>query len=286
MPASDDRVKVILMEWAAYPPHRDKVVGKQKVRCGLARILDSMRRYDPGLPVDVTVVINSAGSAVTTAGTPNAQTSGAGSSHRNPLQRWRTQREQRRITERLHRYAELPNQYPFVQTVCFRDNSGQDFGAYDFGYQLLQGQGHRGDVLFMNSSVAGPFEHGWLSKYRDQFYRHPNTGLCGIALNSHNTSHEPSEFAPHVQSYFLYTNMGVLKEAVGKCLLGEEADSANKLDIIQKGEIGVSQRVLQAGYGITSAAFPEFAYRNGDAWSIPTGDLRYSRKPQLPANTI
>lgn len=278
MQASDDRVKIIMMEWAAYPPHRDKVVGKQKVRCGLARILDSMRRYEPGLPADVTVVINSAGSTL--------PAPAAGSSRGGVVQRWRAQREQRRITERLHRYAELPNQYPFVQTVCFRDNSGQDFGAYDFGYQLLQGQGHRGDVLFMNSSVAGPFEHGWLAKYREQFYRHPNVGLCGIALNSHNTSHEPSEFAPHVQSYFLYTNMGVLKEAVGKCLLGEEADSANKLDIIQKGEIGVSQRVLQAGYGITSAAFPEFAYRNGDAWSIPTGDLRYSSQHQLPANTI
>lgn len=277
MQASDDRVKIILMEWAAYPPQRDKIVGKQMVRCGIARILENMGRYDAGLPHDVIVVINAAGSAAQSAG---------GEGSRGVVQRWRQRREQQQITERLHRYSELPHQYPFVQTVCFRDNRGQDFGAYDFGYQLLQGQGHHGDVLFMNSSLSGPHEQNWLAKYREQFYRHPNVGLCGIALNSHNTSHEPSEFAPHVQSYFLYTNMSVLKNAVGKCLLGEEADSADKLDIIQRGEIGVSQRVLQAGYGITSAAFPDFAYHHGGAWSIPTGDLRFSRQHQLPANTI
>lgn len=277
MQASDERVKIILMEWAAYPLLRDKIVGKQKVRCGLARILEGMRRYDAGLPHDVIVVINAAGTAVHASEAANG---------RGLVRRWRERREQQRIMERLHGYSELPHQYPFVQTVCFRDNGGQDFGAYDFGYQLLQGQGHHGDVLFMNSSVAGPHEHGWLAKYREQFYRHPNVGLCGIALNSHNTSHEPSEFAPHVQSYFLYTNMKVLKNAVGKRLLDEEANGGDKLDIIQQGEIGVSQRVLQAGYGITSAAFPDFAYRNGGAWSIPTGDLRYSRQHQLPANTI
>jgi hypothetical protein len=278
MQASDDRVKIILMEWAAYPPHRDKIVGKQKVRCGIARILDCMSRYEAGIPADVIVVINAAGSA------PSARSGGG--EQRGVVQRWRARREQQRITERLHQYSELPAQYPFVQTVCFRGNHGQDFGAYDFGYQLLQGQGHGGDVLFMNSSVAGPHEHGWLAKYREQFYRHPNVGLCGIALNSHNTSHEPSEFAPHVQSYFLYTNMGVLKNAVGERLLDEGEHSADKLDVIARGEIGVSQRVLQAGYGITSAAFPEFAYHRGGTWSIPTGDLRYSRQHQLPANTI
>src|SRR5688572_8145121 len=224
MHASDDRVKIILMEWAAYPPHRDKIVGKQKVRCGLARILDCMRRYDPGVPADVIVVINAAGSTVY----PSAGHPSAGGAGQGLVKRWQRRREQQRITERLHHYSELPHRYPFVQTVCFRDNRGQDFGAYDFGYQLLQGQGHRGDVLFMNSSVAGPHEHGWLAKYREQFYRHPDVGLCGIALNSHNTSHEPSEFAPHVQSYFLYTNMSVLKNAVGECLLGEEADSSDK----------------------------------------------------------
>jgi hypothetical protein len=44
--------------------------------------------------------------------------------------------------------------------------------------------------------------------------------------------------------------------------------------------------VLDAGYSITSPVFPEFAYRRGDAWSIPWGDWRYSRRHRLPVNTI
>jgi hypothetical protein len=156
-----ERVKIILMEWAAYPPHRDKLVGRKTVHCGLGRVLDGMQRFDPGLPADVIVVINGA--------PQESKPSGWG----NPLQRLR----QRRIAQRLRSYAELPTKYPFVESVCFRDNRGQDFGAYDFGYQLLQGLGHRGDVVFMNSSVAGPFEHGWLAKYQAQFYRYPDVGL-------------------------------------------------------------------------------------------------------------
>jgi hypothetical protein len=44
--------------------------------------------------------------------------------------------------------------------------------------------------------------------------------------------------------------------------------------------------VLAAGYSITTPSFPEFAYRLGDIWSIPVGDLRYSRRFHAPVNTI
>jgi len=239
-------------------------------------MLDSMRRHDPGLPVDVTVIINGAGEAKSAV----APQPGL----RGKVQQLVDRQRQMRLEHRMRAYAELTRKYPFVEAVHFRDNEGQDFGAYDFGYQLLQAQGHDGDVLFMNSSVSGPHEHGWLLKYRGQFRRHPNVGLCGIALNSHDTSDGDGPFAPHVQSYFLYTNMKVLEHAIGPRLFS--ADVHDKLDVIRHGEIGVSERVLDAGYSITSSAFPEFAYRRGDPWAIPWGDLRYSRRLRLPVNTI
>jgi hypothetical protein len=197
---------------------------------------------------------------------------------------------QRQLKRRLRGYAELPQKYPFIDAVRFRGNQGQDFGAYDLGYQLLQRQGYKGEVLFMNSSVAGPHRPGWLLEYRRQFRRHPGVGLCGIGLNSHDTSRQPSPFAPHVQSYFLYTSMRVLKDALGERLFDRhetvDPEQQDKLEIIRHGEIGVSARVLDAGYSITSPRFPEFAYRRGNAWSIPPGDLRYSPGHALPANTI
>jgi len=294
-------VKIVLVEWAAYPPQRDKLVGQQMVRCGLGRTLENMQRHAPGMPAEVLVVINAAPELAgqrserqPASGKPaqGKQSRGQPSKGkwRRRLKRLLQLQGQLRMARRLRGYAQLPRQYPFVQAVYFRGNQGQDFGAYDLGYQLLQSQGYDGEVLFMNSSVAGPHRDGWLLEYRQQFRRHPDVGLCGIGLNSHDTSVEPSPFAPHVQSYFLYTNMRVLKHALGERLFDRhervEPEQQDKLEIIRHGEIGVSARVLDAGYSITSPRFPEFAYRRGNAWSIPPGDLRYSPRHPLPANTI
>ena len=288
-----DAVKIVLVEWAAYPPQRDKLVGQKVVRCGLGRMLQNMQRHDPGMPAEVLLVINAAPEPEL----DGSQTQGEPSQVQGFAGRWRSRMRsllqlhaELRMARRLRGYAQLPRRYPFVDEVHFRGNQGQDFGAYDLGYQLLQRQGYDGEVLFMKSSVAGPHRHGWLLEYRRQFRRHPDVGLCGIGLNSHDTSREPSPFAPHVQSYFLYTSMRVLQHALGERLFDWHdrvaPEQQDKLEIIRHGEIGVSSRVLDAGYSITSPRFPEFVYRRGNAWSIPRGDLRYSPRYALPANTI
>lgn len=294
---TEGRVKVVLVEWAEYPLYRNKVVDQHVVRCGLGRMLDGLKRYDPGLPIDVVVVINGAARQEETSAKPASPSASGGALSSSQLSsvQWpaglrskvehllRRERELR-VARRVRTYATLPRKYPFIEAVHFRGNEGQDFGAYDFGYQLLRRQGHNGDVLFMNSSVSGPHEDGWLLKYRDQFRRHPNVGLCGIGMNSHDTTEGDGPFAPHVQSYFLYTNMNVLEHAIGPRLFEEGA--RDKVDVIRRGEIGVSERVLDAGYSITSTTFPEFAYRRGGTWSIPWGDLRFSRRHRIPVNTI
>jgi hypothetical protein len=270
-----------LVEWAAYPLYRNKVVDKHVVRCGLGRMLDNLRRYDPGVPLDVIVVINAAADE----SEPSPPASDVPESGlRRKFGRLMERQRELQLARRMHTYERLAERYPFIEAVHFRDNLGQDFGAYDLGYQLLQRRGYDGDVVFMNSSVSGPHENGWLLKYKDQFRRHPNVGLCGIGLNSHDTTEGDGPFAPHVQSYFLYTNMKVLGHAIGPRLF--DGDGRNKLDVIRMGEIGVSQRVLNAGYSITSPYFPEFAYRRGGSWSIPWGDLRYSRHHRAPVNQI
>lgn len=290
--AREGRVKIVLVEWAAYPLNRNKVVDKHTVRCGLGRMLDGLKRYDPGLPIDVVVVINGAEAQAETSAKPSTPSAAdaevadpqSPGGLRGKVERLLRRERELRVALRMRTYAALPRNYPFVEAVHFRGNDGQDFGAYDFGYQLLRQQGHRGDVLFMNSSVSGPHEDGWLLKYRDQFRRHPNVGLCGIGMNSHDTTDGDGPFAPHVQSYFLYTNMSVLEHAIGPRLFEEGAQ--DKVDVIRRGEIGVSERVLDAGYSITSLTFPEFAYRRGGTWSIPWGDLRFSRRHRIPVNTI
>jgi hypothetical protein len=271
-------MKIVLVEWAAYPLERDKLVGAQVVRCGLGRTLEAFKRWPAGLPLEVIVIINRAD--------PPPAAQGLLGKAWGKLQHKLGMSEAQRIARRMQTYAQLRQRYAFIKAVHVRDNQGQDVGAYDYGYQLLQAQGYEGDVLFMNSSVAGPHEENWLRKYRDQFQRHENVGLCGISLNSHDTSRSAEPFAPHVQSFFLYTNMHVLKHALGPRLF--QLDTTDKEEVIAHGEIGISARVLDAGYRITSSNFPDFAYRRGDSWSIPYGDLRFSANSAVraPANTI
>lgn len=275
-PSRDRRLQVILVEDASNPLYRNEEVNGKIIRCGLGRMLEGMDRYDPGVDIEVLIVINEAA--------PSDRPNALRSRVLRPMQRWAERRRLLRGVRRRRMYASLPRRYPFIGGVHFRTEHGRALGAYDFGYQLLARRGYRDDVVFMSSCVVAPHEHGWLLKYRAQFRRHPNVGLCGIGLNSHDTSTEDGPFAPHVQAYFLYTNMQVLSDALGPSLLN--ADVHDELDVIRRGEIEVSQRVLDAGYSITSPAFPAFAYRRGDCWAIPCGDLRYSRRPGLPINAL
>jgi hypothetical protein len=42
--AREGRVKIVLVEWAAYPLYRNKAVCKHTVRGGLGRMLDGLKR--------------------------------------------------------------------------------------------------------------------------------------------------------------------------------------------------------------------------------------------------
>jgi hypothetical protein len=192
--------------------------------------------------------------------------------------------EEDSLTTRLAWYAGLPDRFPFVESVLLRPNSSMDIGAYDHGYRALVREGYDGEVLYMNSSAVGPFQAGWLHRYLEPLRAHDAVGLCGISLNSHDTSRCPASFDPHVQSFFLLTHMRVLKQSMGPQLLSRRL--GDKLDVIRSGEIGLSRRVLQAGYAITCRWFPGFVYRPGASWSIPEGDLRFHPDYAARANVI
>jgi hypothetical protein len=238
-------MKVVLVEWAGYPLKRDKVIGTRIVKCGLGRILTAIKRYDAGLPIQILIVINC------------------------------LQPSDDCIDTDMRLYHQLTKRYPFVESLYFRNNKGLDIGAYDFAYNILLRDGYEGEILFMNSSVSGPIKNNWLLKYIHQFQTHDGLGLCGITLNSHNTSRSPSCFAPHVQSFFILSRMGILKHALGSTLMPNQ-NTMDKREVIEHGEIAISTSVLNSGYAINALMFPNFAYRRGDLWQLPLGDIRSS----------
>lgn len=240
----NDRVVLIINDFADYPLFREKILFRNVVKCGIGNLFENMTKYRAGLEYDIILIIN-----------------------------FSNDRETKRKQDL---YLSLQEKYPFIKKVIFRDNTGFDFGSYNMGYRYLIDIDYEGDVLFMNSSVRGPHNDYWLLKYSYLFNRKRNIGLCGISLNSHTTHVEKSEFKPHVQSFFMYTNMKILKRIFDGILPGADITTGAHSDVVSAGEIGFSQRFIDNGYGICSALFRNFVYYKGSRWVIPFGDTRFN----------
>lgn len=261
------KVNIILVDFNDYRLRRKKKLGDKVIRCGLKRVLDRLNKVKPGIDFDLHLIINCS---------KNKR-----SFKWYNVSLWLT--NFRKPSNKT--YRSLQGIYPFINGVYFRSNIGMDIGAYNYGLQILRDRNYEGDVLFMNSSVMGPRRDNWLIDYRKLFGSIENTGLCGITLNSHNTSLPSPVFTPHVQSFFIYTNTEVLAKVFGSelpgCLI-----SSDKNKLINEGEIGISKKVIDADYSIRCSAFPHFNYQNGDDWTIPQGDIRLIREYKEYANQV
>src|SRR5215467_12523181 len=182
-------VAIILTDWLGYEPTRVKRVGQTPMQVGAAPLLAALRRFSPGVPFFVILVLNETQRA---AGAPSSTEA---SKDEVVREGWRS----------------LASQFPFISEVRFRPNIDFDIGAYDDGLQRLRSAKFDGDVLFMNSSLRGPTADGWLARYHALFHARDDIGLCGITLNAMKVRDGLPE-SPHVQSFFVYTSMRGLGE--------------------------------------------------------------------------
>ncbi|MBT5856386.1 hypothetical protein HOH87_07135 [bacterium] len=230
------KMKLIIIDWAGYPLFRNKDLLLYRLSCGLAPLFKSMDTMDAGTPFSVTLVIND--------GRP----------------------EQQAI------YKRLMDRYDWITDLLFRDNVGQDFGAYQAGYQSCLDEGYDGEIAFLNTSIKGPVTDGWLLAHHNAFNAKTNLGVYGLSMDSH-YGIPANIFSPHVQSYFLYTTISILKSVFPEGLPGiKETD---RKQIINKGEVGFSSAMLNAGYGISCAQYPDLIYRKDDPWTYPVGSGRF-----------
>ncbi|MBX2867957.1 MAG: rhamnan synthesis F family protein [Acidiferrobacterales bacterium] len=264
------RIHVVLVEWMGYPIFRKKKLGENTVKCGIGRLLQNIQKYPAGVEFECTVIVNR---------DPDRHVSPfLGQILRVPFVRRLLERSV--ATNSEEKYQEIANRYDYIDRVIFRDNIGQDIGAYNEAHQLLLQSKFDGDVVFINSSVCGPSHSDWLKKYQELFYRNSRTGICGISMNA-----LYEKFDPHVQSFFLYTNMNVLREVFPTQLVDKSA-LENKRSLIFEGEAGISRKVLEAGYGICCTAFPDFFFLKGDEWAITRSDIRFLKAYRQFANAI
>lgn len=228
-------MKIILAEWGKYPLKREKVFGKNIIKCGLLRILENMAKNPGGESFEVRIVITDCDDSTKL------------------------------------KYQSLMKEYSFIERVSFRDNHGQDIGSYNFAYQTLLKEDYSGNIIFMNSSVRGPIKKDWLKDYLTLFHSDTQIGLCGITLNNQNYfsfSNHYSPKNPHVQSFFLLTNTRILKDVFPSGNISG-FNKISKKALIKSGEIGISTAFLNKGYKICCKAYPQFIYQKGDLWTIP-----------------
>lgn len=252
-----DTIKVILVDWMGYPLYRKKKIGENEIQCGLGNILQNIDEHPAGIAFETILVINNL----------DRDLMGV------------------RSFIKRHQYQKLLKKYSYIKKLIFRNNTGRDIGAYNFAFKYLKKTAYTGDLVFMNSALQGPHHGNWLLRYNQLFHARKDIGLCGINMHSHNSKLKDNPFMPHVQSYFLYTNMQVLTTVFQDNLSGASIRD-NRTRLISEGEIGISQKVLDNGYAICCMAFENFFYKKGEPWSIPVGEYRFKKEFKRFANQI
>ncbi len=128
-------------------------------------------------------------------------------------------------------------------------------------------------VFFQNRSGYGPFRKGWLKEIIMQFEKYNKTALCGSTINfKDHPNRSLRNDLPHVQTYAFLTKISFLKK-LSRTFPGEEENS--RLEIILRGEIGLSQFFINNGFGITCMEWPD-KYITNDSKPINDKDIKDS----------
>jgi len=242
-------IHVILMDYSGFPLYRERACKGTVIPCGLGHLLDNMQKNPAGIEYRLQLIINLE---------DESNTLDAAS-----------------ISMKKDFYLELRQKYPFIEKLTFRDNVGQDFGAYNHAFGELLKDSAAEDILFMNSTINGPLQGNWLLKFYRIFHKKDDVGLCGISLHSHNTNEKNHPFSPHVGSYCFYTTMKILEKTFGSQLYGSSSEDKNL--IVKEGEIRLSADVMKRGLKICSIEDEHFYYTLGDNHSFPIGDTNLER---------
>jgi lipopolysaccharide biosynthesis protein len=133
-----------------------------------------------------------------------------------------------------------PAEVDRVSSHCFdvmlRDNDGLDFGSWAAGF-AKHAAAIDGRLLLANDSVYGPI--GSLAAAVHRLTSRP-ADFYGFV--------ESIEIAPHLQSWFLLFEPGLIRSPVFTAILSRSYAAMSKQQIIVQGEVDLTRRLVAAGF--------------------------------------
>ena len=176
--------------------------------------------------------------------------------------------------------ARLAAQLEASERIClrsmdFKSNVGRDFSSAASNLRrIAQAAGDDDFVLFLNRSAYGPLTDNWYHQYVAQYLKFANAQLCGSTINfCGHPNLPPRSAATHVQTYVFLGRMRDFSQFLDY-FPGER--ETERLRVIDEGEIGLSNRILNGGGALTCLAWPDYAFTKDAATSsaLPHRDIK------------
>ncbi|WP_212525190.1 rhamnan synthesis F family protein [Actibacterium sp. MT2.3-13A] len=143
---------------------------------------------------------------------------------------------------------------PFCSAIIIRENKGYDFGSWKAGIQQSRNLDFYDTVILANDSVYGPI--GDLGE-KITHMRQRGLDFWGIT-DSYEVTH-------HVQSYFLFFENRVVTSQAFRAFWAGLPLYRFKWSVIWNGEIGLSQRLVRAGFRMGAlCGYDDLRKRHGD----------------------
>lgn len=148
-----------------------------------------------------------------------------------------------------------------VDRVIVRENVGYDFLSWRTGFEAIPQHGIYDEIVFANDSCYGPMSDLALFWTRAAALR---ADLWGASLNR--------QIRPHVQSFFMVFGRALIRSGFIRTFWHSVEPIPDKLQLILRYEVGLSERVEEAGFSIDALV------------DFPAGGL--DSRPRVIADTV
>ena len=128
--------------------------------------------------------------------------------------------------------------------------------------------------MIRNRSGHGPFAKFWYKDYINQFNKTKSMGLVGSTINFNGHPNKKiSGITTHVQTYVYLSNWACLNQIY---INFPGSLCTNRIDLINKGEIGLSKFFIEKGYDISCLLWPNhiFNFSNYNSQNLPQKDIK------------